>query len=182
MGLAFISTGTASGTPATISFTGIDDTYNEYEFHFVNIHAQTAAKNFGFQVNDSGDEGGGFDESYITSSYFVAYNNEAGSDAALSYSSSHDQAQGQAYQTIFHNMDVENKDGCSGILTLYAPASTTYVKHFVARLNGTHHTSEYTMDSHTAGYINDTTAITEISFKMSADNIDAGSIHMYGVG
>ena len=41
MGLTYISSVTASGS-ATLSFTsGIDATYNEYQFHFVNIHAAT---------------------------------------------------------------------------------------------------------------------------------------------
>ena len=179
MGLTYIASVTASAS-ATVSFTtGIDATYNEYQFHFANMHPQTQHAQFGFQVNAAGASG--FNET-ITSTYFVAYHNEAGSDAALSYSASHDQAQGTAYQTMFHSLDNEAKDSCSGILTLYSPSSTTYVKHFVARFNGTHHSSEYTMDAYAAGYINTTAAIDEISFKMSSGNIDAGTIHMYGVG
>ena len=32
-----------------------------------------------------------------------------------------------------------------------------------------------------AGYINTTTAITRVQFKMASGNIDAGTIKMYGV-
>ena len=173
-----IATATASAS-ATLSFTlGLDSLYDAYEFRFENMHPQTQHAQFGFQVNAAGASG--FNET-ITSSYFVAYHNEAGSDSALSYSAGHDQAQGTAYETMFHALDNEAKDSCSGILTLYSPSSTTYVKHFVARFNGTHHSSEYTMDAYAAGYINVTSAIDEISFAMSSGNIDAGVIKMYGI-
>jgi len=65
-------------------------------------------------------------------------------------------------------------------LTLFAPASTTYVKHFTAVGNGTDH-GEYEVTSHGGGYINTTSAIDEISFKFDSGNIDAGTIKMFGV-
>ena len=179
MGLVFIASATASGS-ATLEFTsGIDSTYNEYQFYFVNLHPQTQHVHPQFQVNVAGASG--FNET-ITSTHFVAYANEGDSDTTLAYSSSHDQGQGTAYQNLFYNLDYENDDSCSGILTLYNPSSTTYVKHFVSTMQGNHHTSAYSMVSHVAGYINVTAAIDEISFKMDTGNIDAGTIHMYGVG
>ena len=39
----------------------------------------------------------------------------------------------------------------------------------------------YSIDNHTAGYINTTSAIDEIDFKFASGNIDAGTIYMYGV-
>ena len=68
----------------------------------------------------------------------------------------------------------------SGVLTLYSPSSTTYVKHFTARVNHMGG-SPVTVDSYTAGYINTTAAIDEISFKFASGNIDAGTIKMFGV-
>ena len=56
----FISKQTASGS-ATISFTsGIDDTYKEYVFKFIDIHPATNDKAFEFQVNAVG--GSGYDD------------------------------------------------------------------------------------------------------------------------
>jgi len=174
----FISSQTASAS-SSLSFTsGIDSTYDVYEFHFINIHPATQHVHWQFQANASG--GSGFNET-ITSSHFIAYNNEAGTDTSLSYSASHDQAQGTAYQNMFYNLDYENDESCSGILTLYAPSSTTYVKHFVSRVQGNHHSSNYSMESNVAGYINTTSAIDEIDFKFSSGNIDAGEVRMYGV-
>ena len=57
MGLFLISSVTASAS-ATVEFTtGIDATYNEYQFHFVNMHPATDGANFGFQVNAAGQSG-----------------------------------------------------------------------------------------------------------------------------
>jgi hypothetical protein len=57
MGLTYIASVTASAS-ATVSFTtGIDATYNEYQFHFVNMHPATDNVHFQFQVNAAGQTG-----------------------------------------------------------------------------------------------------------------------------
>ena len=67
--LTHIATQTASSS-ATISFTsGIDSTYKEYIFYFVNIHPATDNVYFSFQGNKAG--GSGYNET-ITSSTFQA--------------------------------------------------------------------------------------------------------------
>ena len=68
----------------------------------------------------------------------------------------------------------------SGELHLYSPASTTYAKQFYSR------TAEYMgspriIDNFVGGYINTTTAITEIDFKFDSGNIDSGTIKLYGI-
>ena len=177
MGLVYIASATASSS-ATLSFTsGIDSTYNEYQFHFVNMHPATNGSEFSFQVNAAGASG--FNE-YITSTYVSAYHNESGSSSALAYDGGYDQAQGTAYQNLTQNIGNDNDQSCSGMLTLYAPSSTTYVKHFVSKVQESQQ-NDYSIVAFAAGYINTTSAIDEISFKMDSGNIDAGSIHMYGV-
>ena len=57
MALTLISTHTASAS-ATIDITsGIDSTYDSYEFHFVNMHPATDDVQFQFQVNAAGQSG-----------------------------------------------------------------------------------------------------------------------------
>jgi hypothetical protein len=82
---------------------------------------------------------------------------------------------------MINGVDNAADNGCSGVLTLYAPSSTTYVKHFTSRAHSVNG-GDYSQDSFSAGYINDTTAIDEISFKFNSGNIDTGTIYMYGVG
>ena len=68
--LIFISKQTASPS-ASIEFTsGIDSTYKEYIFYFVNIHAGTAWVNFTFQA--STDSGSNYNTT-VTSTAFQAY-------------------------------------------------------------------------------------------------------------
>ena len=178
MGLVYIASVTASGS-ATLDITsGIDSTYNEYQFHCVNMHPATNDADFLFQVNAAGASG--FNET-ITSTFIRTWHRESGEITALTLGTGDDQAQGTAYQSLYDRVNSANDSSTSGILTLYDPSSTTYVKHFVSRLNAMHAT-DYTMENLAAGYINTTSAIDEISFKFSSGNIDAGSIHMYGVG
>jgi hypothetical protein len=178
MALTLISTHTASASATLDITTGIDSTYDSYEFHFVNMHAATNDVLFQFQVNAAGQTG--FNE-VMTTTAFRADHNETGTDTTtLEYVTGADQAQGTAYQLIAKDIGNDNDQSASGVLTLYAPSSTTYVKHFVARSNGSH-ASDYTVEYDVAGYINTTAAIDEFSFKMSSGNIDDGTIKMFGV-
>ncbi|MDP7636562.1 MAG: hypothetical protein QF577_03325, partial [Phycisphaerae bacterium] len=77
MAMTLITTNTSSDA-ANSSFTsGIDSTYKLYIFKFIDINPATDNVNFSFQVNASDDVGGDFDESYITSTFFQAYHDEA---------------------------------------------------------------------------------------------------------
>ena len=179
-----LGTQTASSS-ATLSFSGINShrsdvlrsSFDVLEFRFTNMHPQTDGDYFGFQVNAAGETG--FNET-ITSATFISFHKEDDSDDRLLYDVNHDQAQGTAYQRLTHYQGNDNDQAASGVLTLYAPSSTTYVKQFTARINEAHG-GDFTTDNYTGGYINTTAAIDEISFKMSSGNIDAGVIKMYGI-
>jgi hypothetical protein len=176
--LTLISSATASGS-SSVSFTsGIDSTYDEYVFYFVDLFPSVSGQNFGFQVNASG--GSGFNET-ITSTFFDADNLESGSGGTLQYETGDDQAQSTAYQRLTRATGGDADATCAGVLHLFNPASTTYVKHFYGRFNEYFSASPRTLDNFIAGYINNTTAITEIDFKFFTGTI-TGNIYLYGVG
>jgi hypothetical protein len=178
MALIHIETITPSGA-AGAAFT-IDGTYNEYQFFFSNIHPAADFTNvdFQFQVNAVGESD--YNE-LITSTQIQSYHNEGDSAADVTYYAGRDQAQGDAYQSICSYSTKQDDDSSvSGKLTLYAPSSTTYVKHFVADGNGTME-GDYSLSLQTAGYINTTAAIDDINFKMNGGTMH-GIISMYGVG
>jgi|15BtaG_2_1085339.scaffolds.fasta_scaffold39027_1 hypothetical protein len=180
--LVLISTHTASASSTIDITSGLDSTYDIYEFHFINIHPSgTGLPYLGFQVNADG--GSGFNEA-IQSSYIAAQHTEDNSASGITYNTYEDQdvTDGE-YQELFHGMDDDADESVNGILKLYAPSSGTYVKHYVSRFNGPHHnvSAGYQMETFGGGYISTSTAIDEISFKMSAGNIDAGTIKMYGI-
>ena len=178
MAKTLISTHTASSDSSIDITSGIDSTYPVYEFHFVNMHPATNNVNFVFQGNAVGASG--FNET-ISSSTFRAYLKEDGSGGTLAYDSGSDQGQGTAYQRILNTgTGNENDESSSGILTLYDPASTTYVKHFSAVGNGYDH-GDWAVTMLTGGYFNTTSAIDEISFKFDSGNIESGTMKMFGV-
>ena len=95
--LVLISEQTASSS-ATIDFTsGIDSTYKEYIFKFINIHPATDGGNLGVQFNAAG--GSGFNET-MTTTFFYAYHKEDGSDPTLMYNTGRDLAQSTSFHTI----------------------------------------------------------------------------------
>ena len=177
MALTLISTSTASAS-ATLDITsGIDSTYSVYEFHFVNMHPATNQVDFTVQFNASG--GSGFNET-MTTTTFQSQHGEGDGGATVGYYAAYDQAQGTAYQALNYETGYDADQSVSGILTLYDPSDPTFVKHFQARTQ-TAQGDDFSVDWHTAGYINTTSAIDEISFKFDSGNIDAGVIKMFGV-
>ena len=180
-GLRLITTTTAS-SDSTVSFTsGIDSTYKEYLFIFNNIHPSEKSK-LTFQANAAG--GSGYDET-MTTTCFTTYQNEAGNDTLLGYTAAQDQAQGTSFELLTDNIvdsgtTVANDNSASGYLHLFNPSSTTYVKHFISKVNHVNGGPYCLLSAH-AGYFNTTSAIDEIQFKMSSGDIDAGDICLYGI-
>jgi len=176
--LILISTQTASNS-ATISFTtGINGTYDEYIFKFINMHP--ANDNVYFQFNMSIDSGSNYNVTKTTTT-FDAYNDEAsGTSNALGYQTGYDLAQSTAFQNLSVVIGNDADQSCSGTLQLFNPSSTTYVKHFIACFNNSSY-HNYTINNFTAGYGNTTSAVNAIQFKFDSGNIDDGIIKLYGV-
>ena len=172
-----ISTQTASSS-STISFTsGIDSTYDEYVFKFYDIHPATDNTQFSFQVDT------GTNTNYnqtITSTFFDAYHDESDSDNAIGYRTALDQAQGTAFQNLTGFSGNGNDECSSGTLHIFEPSSSVFVKHFISNIND-YTFANYISSSYVSGYINTTTAITRVQFKMASGNIDSGTIKLYGV-
>jgi len=179
--LILIKTLTASSS-ATLSFVNgasdvvLDSTYKEYIFIFNNMHPATDGIYFNFQ--GSTDTGSSYGVN-ITSAAYRARHYENGTNAALAYNTDFDLQQ----STDFNQLIVignGNDESASGVLHLFNPSSTTFVKHFICRSNG-YHSSDFTHESGISGYFNTTSAIDAIQFSMSSGNIDAGTVQLFGV-
>ena len=175
--LNLISTQTASSS-STISFTsGIDSTYKEYIFKYINIHP-SAGQYFQFQGSTNSGSSYGVN---ITSTMFDGYHMESGSATDLRYLTGGDLAQSTSFQPIYTvTPNTDNDGSASGFLHLFDPSNTTFVKHFINRVSvmTDNPASDQTFLS---GYFNTTSAIDAIQFKMASGNIDSGVIKMYGV-
>ena len=174
--LNLISTETASSNSAVSFTSGIDSTYKEYIFKFINIHPASAAV---FTFNGSADSGSNYNVTKTTT-HFRAYHNEGGSDTDLTYDAGSDLAQSTDFQNLGHAIKTDADASGAGYLHLFEPSSTTFVKHFIAQFTVLQN-SDYNMNSYIAGYFNTTSAIDAMQFKMSTGNIDSGTIAMYGV-
>jgi hypothetical protein len=174
--MVLLSSQTASDS-ASISFTtGIDSTYKEYQFYFININPATDSADFTFNL--STDSGANYNVTKTTT-YFEAYHNEAGTDTNFRYSTSQDLAQSTAFQKIAPDIGSGADESLSGTLTLFNPASTTYVKHFISNTND-YDGGDYTLNAFVAGYGNTTSAVNAIQFKFDSGNFD-GTILLFGI-
>jgi hypothetical protein len=174
--MVLLSTATASSS-ATIEFTsGIDSTYKEYQFHYTDMHPATDNQSLLVLFRDGSSA---FDAT-VTSSAFEAYHNEADDASGLAYNTGFDLAQGTGGQELLEQQGNDNDQCAAGILHLFDPSSTTFVKHFISRSRQTHY-ADYMSDGFVAGYCNVTAAIDGVQFKFASGNIDAGTIKMYGI-
>ena len=175
--LNLISTQTASSS-STISFTsGIDSTYDEYVFKFINIHPATNNQEFTFQ--GSTDSGSSYGVT-MTSTFFQAYHAENGSATSLAYNTNKDLAQSTSFQPIADTTGNGDDESASGFLHLFNPSSTTFVKHFIS-VDNHYYNGTYSINDYASGYFNTTSAIDAIQFKMASGNMDAGDICLYGI-
>ena len=183
--MTFIKKLTASSS-STLSFVDgsssvvLDNTYKEYLFTFKDIHNGDSSQ-VDFQFNLSADSGSNYNVTKTTTNFY-AFNSEPGyGNEAIAYGSSDDLAQGTGFQPLGdENQSNDNDHGQCGILYLFNPSDTTFVKHFIAT-NVNVHAGDYIINDYIAGYGNTTSAVDAIQFKYHNGNIDAGDICLYGI-
>ena len=181
--MVLIKEQTASSS-STISFVDgtsdvvLDNTYPVYLFQFINIHPAT--NNADFTFNMSTDSGSNYNVTK-TSTAFRAFNTE-GDSGSVDYNASYDLAQGTGYQPIAYDIGNDADHNGNGLLYLFSPSNTTFVKHFqcISAKTTTTIGGLGTNDFY-SGYGNTTSAVDAVDFKMSSGNIDAGTIKLYGL-
>ena len=182
--MVLIKTLTASDS-ATLSFVDgtsdvvLDDTYSSYVFKCINIHPET--NNTSITFNGSIDAGSNYNVAK-TASAFIAYHYENDSAAVLTYSTFYDMAQATGYFNLgmADGQADDNDANLCAEIWLFAPSSTTFVKHFMIITNMNSDT-DIAMNGFAGGYFNTTSAIDAIQFKMTSDAIGAGIIKLYGI-
>jgi hypothetical protein len=172
--MTFIKKLTASSS-ATLSFVDgtdgvvLDDTYKEYVFTFKDIHPATNRAIFGFNL--STDSGSNYNVTKTTTAFIAFHSETNDADVALSYDTGFDLAQSTADQRLTQYISSDGDSSASGNMSLFNPASTTYVKHFISSCNNMVITSDlteyFTMNQYVAGYGNTTSAVDAIRFKFS---------------
>jgi hypothetical protein len=175
--MVLISSQTASASASIEFTTGIDSTYKEYQFWFIDIHPATDSAEF--QFNMSTDGGANYNVTKTTT-FFTAMHNEADTDTQFFYSTTGDLAQSTSDQKIIRIIGSDNDQSGCGTLNLFNPASTTFVKHFLTT-SSSYTSDNYIRNEFSAGYGNTTSAVNAVRFQMSSGNIDDGVILMFGI-
>ena len=180
--ITFIKKLTASSS-STISFVDgssdvvLDDTYKEYLFTFKNMHPSSDTTDLDFQVSTDGGSSYGVT---ATTTFFTAEHNESDNFTSFGYSSARDLAQDTGFQALCIDTGNQNDESCSGFLHLFNPSDTTFVKHFISRVNS-YHGNDESIEGLGAGYFNTTSAIDAVQFKFDNGNIDARDSCLYGI-
>ena len=179
-----ISTSTPSNAATTSITSGITSSYDEYMFVIPDIRENAGAggtASFEFQFNGSIDSGSNYNVAKTTT-FFKALHEEDDGAASLAYVAGDDLAQGTGFQNLIPDGAQDDDASHAGILHLFSPANTTYVKHFYGRFvsMGVPGSDRQVEDLFVAGYFNTTSAIDAIQFKLAANNHN-GTIQMYGI-
>ena len=170
----FISAQTATNS-TNIAFTsGLSATYNKYMFIFTDVNPATDSNTLTMNFSTDGGSNYNLDK---TSTFFRAQND--GSSNAFGYQSGNDLDNSNAYQVISADLGNGSDESTAGVLYLWTPSNTTFIKNWTSRFN-CHHAGDYSNDMFSAGYVNTTGDIDAIDFKMSSGNFD-GYIQMYGI-
>ena len=176
--MIFISSQTAS-TSTSVSFTtGIDSTYDEYVFTWINV--VPSSNNHRLGVNFSSDGGSNFNVTKTTT-YFSADHSEDNSTAGLQAVNAADLAQSTDPQRISDGVSTSGGDeSTSGMLYLFGPSSTTFVKQFYSVGNAAG--GAWMTESFAAGYCNTTSAVDGVQFAfIGGETMATGTIAMYGI-
>ena len=172
--VVLLSTAVASDD-ASIEFT-LPTAYKQVVFGFYNIVPSTSpGDHLLFDCSVSGSYG-----TTKTTTFFRAYHTESDSLTALQYVTGLDQAQTTNNQQLMPDIGSGADESGAGTLTLFSPASTTYVKHFYGRFSY-YYSADYAMDVYPAGYFNVTDPLDGIKFSADSGNISSGTIKMWGI-
>ena len=166
-----LNTSTASGA-SSVEFTDLTG-YKIFKFVFIEINAANDGVNFQLEAS-TGSYG-----VTKTTTFFQAYHFENDSSATVAYATAEDQAQSTNPNRLVTYLGNLSDENTSGELTVFNPASTTYVKHFYSR-GAVNTSTDVAKDVYTAGYFNTTSALNGIRFTMSSGNFD-GTIKQYGL-
>ena len=180
-GPKLISTSTVSSAVATIEFTsGIDSTYDEYVWYFINIQPATNTTQWLFQCNADGQTG--YNENMTSIAMYTQHwqDNSATSGPELTSTGTR-QGNGTSFQCIAEDIGNGADESLVGEFHLLSPSNTTYVKEFWWKIED-YDSADKAQTRWGAGYFLGAAAIDEIQFKFNSGNINAGKIKMYGIG
>ena len=171
-----LTTNTFTSASSSEFTSKIDSTYDVYIFRMYDINPSANLSELRFQPSSNLGMSYGMN---ITSTAWHAYNHETSGAEGLEYQTGQDLAETPDPQQLCNGLGNLADESLAGEIYLYAPSSTTYMKHFQSRVQF-YQGSDYSEDFFIAGYINSTLAVNAIQFTMDSGTFD-GTIKMYGL-
>jgi len=177
--LVKISSQTISSGTASVEFTsGIDSTYKIHMFRLNAIHSGGGNTEITFAPSTNND-GTGYGIA-TTCNFGNGYSQEGGTASAWTNESSFDSHNDSGNIPITRANGTGNDEIQSVDMICYDWSNTTYVKPFNAFGVG-YHQADYSIQSFVGGFVNTTSAIQSIRFKLNSGTLDDGVITLYGV-
>ena len=177
-GPVLITTSDASQV-TTIDFTsGIDSTYDKYMFVILGWNPND--NNYAAHFNGATD--GPSNPTYTVTKTSVAFETGHGENDVTAGPFIYDGpilSQSSAFQLLNIGPGNDSDICLAGIMYLYNPSSTTYVKHYVITSN-VYGGTDYSYVVYQAGYFNTTDAINAIRFQGYSSGAYDAKIKMYG--
>ena len=180
--MKLLTTATADDS-AYLSFeTGIDSTYDLYIFKFININPVDANVYFYMSAATPAHGAGSWGVTK-TSTWFLSRTQENGSQSSLATQGAEDNSNNASAQRLAFTCSNDSDSNLSGLMYLYNPSNTTYVKHYSFKCNYvfSNVTANHANTAFIAGYYDTTAAIDKLKFYFSSGNINEGKIKMYGI-
>ena len=174
--LTLLTTNTPSGASLSAFTSSIDGTYDEYMFVLNNINPSAES---GIVIHASIDGGSNYGVE-VTTTAFDAHHFEDDSATDFAQDTGQDRAANTGDQSLVWSTGAGGDECCAGVLHLFSPASTTYVKHFYSRVTN-YRGDDANTHAFVAGYYNTTSAINAIKISPDSGKTFDGTIQMFGV-
>jgi len=178
-GPMLISTSDASQVTGIEITSGIDSTYDKYMFVILNWNPND--NNYAVYMNGATD--GPSNPTWTVTKTSVAFetgHGENGVEAGPVVYVGPSLAQSTGFQQINNGPGNDADQALSGIMYLYSPSSTTFVK-FYTIVSTVYGGTDYAYIVYQAGYFNTTSAINAIRFQGNSSGLFDAKIKMYGV-
>jgi len=174
-GPKLITTNTSTST-SLFSFTSdIDSTYDLYMFTMINLQPLTNSTDIELQFSTNAGVGYGVSK---TTNLWYAINDEGGGTGSIAINDGMSLDNSTSPQKIAYG--VGNTDQTSsGILYLYSPSDTTYIKHWYLTTNF-YRADDNSQQFFVGGYCSTGSAINALKIYAQSGNIK-GTIKMYGI-
>ena len=160
--------------------------YDIFEFHFSRVYSnRLTSSNSGFDhLRFSMGFSGGSHPRTATAIRARNLDQDTSTSGTLALGTGAATAYGGQQITGTFGSQLSSSNAGSGVVTVYDPFSTSYMKHFTAITSSKYnYANTETVETHTAGYYMTTSAVASVSFAISAPwaNIFYGTFHMYGI-